>query len=69
MEREMVSSSTIISVGYDQATETLEIEFKHGGVYQYYNVPQVVHQQFMEADSKGQFHHVYIKSSYPYSRV
>lgn len=69
MEREPVSSSTIISVGYEAASETLEIEFKSGGTYQYYNVPQSIHQQFMESDSKGKFHHANIKNSFPNSRV
>ncbi len=69
MEREFVSSSTIVSVGYDAAAETLEIEFKNGGIYQYYNVPAPVHQQFMESGSKGQFHHQYIKNAFPFSRV
>jgi DNA helicase HerA-like ATPase len=69
MERETVSSSSIVSIGYDQNAETLEIEFKDRAVYQYYNVPQTVYQQFMEAPSKGQFHHAYIRNSFPYSRV
>lgn len=69
MEREMVASSTILSVGYDSASETLEIEFKSGGIYQYYNVQESVYQSFMASDSKGKFHHVYIKNSFPCSRV
>ncbi len=69
MEREFVSSSTIVAVGYDPATETLEMEFKHGGIYQYYNVPNSIHQQLMESSSKGQFFHTYIRNSFPYSRV
>jgi hypothetical protein len=69
MEREMVSSSTIVSIGYDTTTETLEVEFKSGGVYQYYNVPVTIHQEFMQSGSKGQFHHAYIRNAYPYSRV
>jgi hypothetical protein len=68
MEREFVSSSTIVSIGYAPSSETLEIEFKNG-IYQYYNVPSTVHQQLMEAPSKGQFLHQYIKNNYPYSRV
>ena len=68
MEREFVSSSNIVSIGYDESTETLEIEFKNG-IYQYYNVPSVIYQQMMEASSKGQFLHQNIKNNYPYSRV
>jgi hypothetical protein len=69
MEREMVASSTILSVGYDSASETLEIEFKGGGLYQYYNLPEAVYQDLMASDSKGKFHNVYIKNSFPFSRV
>jgi hypothetical protein len=68
MEREFVSSSTIVSIGYALSSEVLEIEFKNG-TYQYYNVPSTLHQQLMEASSKGQFLHQYIKNNYPYSRV
>jgi hypothetical protein len=69
MERELVSSSTVVSIGYDATTETLEVEFTNGGVYQYYNVPVSLHAQFMESSSKGQFLHTYIRNAYPYSRV
>jgi hypothetical protein len=68
MERAGVISSTIISVGYDKAAETLEVEFK-SGVYQYYNVPEPVYEQFVLADSKGKFHAAYIKNSYPFSKM
>lgn len=69
MEREMVDSSTILSIGYEPANSTLEIEFKNGGLYQYFNVPEPIYQQFMASDSKGKFLHVYIKPAYPCSRV
>src|ERR1700704_1301342 len=60
MEREMVASSNVVSIGYDAGTETLEIEFTGEGVYQYYNVPEPLYQQLMASDSKGKFLHVYI---------
>jgi len=69
MERELVSSSNIASIGYDAAAETLEVEFLDGSVYQYYNVPQALYQQFMEAGSKGKFLHANIRNAYAYSRV
>ena len=49
--------------------ETLEVEFKSGGLYQYYNVPESVFHDFMASDSKGKFLNVYIRNSYPCSRV
>jgi hypothetical protein len=69
MERDQVDSTTIVSVGYDASMETLEIEFKNGGIYQYYNVPETVYRQLMEATSKGQFFQTYVRDAFPYSRV
>lgn len=69
MDRNVVSSSNIMSAGYDSGSETLEIEFKDGSVYQYYNVSEHLYEQFQAASSKGQFFNLYIKNSVPYSRV
>ncbi|HBK4689244.1 KTSC domain-containing protein [Serratia liquefaciens] len=69
MERDLVSSSNIMSAGYDPDNETLEIEFKGGTVYQYYNVDAHLYEQFSGAASKGQFFNANIKNSFPFSRV
>ncbi len=69
MHRDAVSSSNIISAGYDSASETMEIEFKDGAVYQYYNISEHLYEQFQSAPSKGQFFNIYIKSVVPFSRV
>ncbi|NTU49802.1 MAG: DUF853 family protein [Desulfobulbaceae bacterium] len=68
MERESVTSSNVISVGYDPASETLEVEFKNG-IYQYYNVPQPIYEQMITAESVGTFLNVYIKPMYPFAKV
>lgn len=68
MEREPVTSSTVVSVGYDSNTQTLEVEFKNG-VYQYYNVPQTIYEQMMMAESVGKFLNSYIKPAYPYAKI
>lgn len=68
MDRETVVSSTVLSIGYEPSTNTLEVEFK-SGVYQYYNVPEPIYQQLMASDSKGKFINAYIKPVYPCSRV
>lgn len=69
MEREMVDSTTVLSIGYEPTSSTLEVEFKNSGLYQYYNVPEPIYQQLMASDSKGKFLHTYIKPAYPCSRV
>jgi hypothetical protein len=69
MEREPVSSSNLVSVGYEAESETLEVEFKNTGVYQYFNVPAFMHERLMSADSVGKFFNVEIKNAFPCSKV
>lgn len=69
MHREPVSSSNLRSVGYDDSTSVLEVEFNSGGVYQYYNVPTAVYQGLMNAPSHGRYFHTQIKNAYQYSKV
>lgn len=69
MERYNVASSNIRSVGYDPQTQTLEVEFMNGTIYQYYGVPEQIYDQMMGEQSKGRFLNTYIRNQYPYSRV
>lgn len=69
MLRSPVASTNIASIGYDPDTETLEIEFTNGSIYQYFNVPIGLNEQLMLSSSKGQFLNVYIRNAYPFSRV
>ncbi len=69
MERKFVQSSNVISIGYQETAQTLEVEFKGGSVYQYYNVPKTIYDQLMQAPSKGQFLAHQIKDRFPFARV
>lgn len=69
MQRDSVVSSNVASLGYDPATETLEVEFLSGSIYQYYNVPEIMYDRMKRAQSKGEFLHMHVKNAYPYSRV
>lgn len=69
MDRDTVISSNVASVGYDEKSETLEIEFNNGTIYQYYNVPKPIYDEMMLSTSKGMFLNRQIKSNFPYSRV
>lgn len=69
MDRQPVSSSNIASIGYDSLSQTLEIEFKHGGLYQYYDVPQHEYEGLMNASSHGRYLVTQIKGRYRYSRI
>jgi hypothetical protein len=69
MDRKRIVSSNVASIGYDAASQTLEVEFLNGSVYQYYNVPAGVFEQFEHAPSKGAFLNEQIRNLYPFSRV
>ncbi len=69
MDRYSVVSSNLASVGYDPNSETLEIEFLSGSVYQYYGVQKNMYDQLLQEPSKGRFLNTYIKNAYAYSRV
>ena len=69
MNRQPVSSSNIASIGYDVNSQTLEIEFLNGGVYQYFDLPQYVYEELMSASSHGQYLARDIKGTYRYSKV
>lgn len=69
MPRTYVRSSNLRSVGYDPEQAILQIEFHHGGIYNYYRVPWQEHARLMAASSKGGYHDRNIKWRYPYRRV
>lgn len=69
MERTPVSSSNIASVGYDSTSATLEVEFKDGSVYQYFDVPAHEAEGLVNAGSVGSYLAAHIKGVYRYARV
>ncbi len=69
MRRVPVESSAVLSVGYDPATNELEIEFAGGGVYRYYGVPASRVEQLLEAGSIGRYVTDHIKPRYPYAEM
>ena len=69
MDRVAVSSSNLAEVGYDPDTETLEIMFRHGSVYQYFNLPAFIYERLLQADSPEKFFNANNKQQYPEARV
>lgn len=69
MDRLLVNSSNLVSVGYDKKDCTLEVEFQSGNVYKYFFVPEYVYQSLMTADSKGEFFHDHILKVYDYEEA
>jgi hypothetical protein len=65
MNRNRVESSSLAAVGYDADREILEVEFRHGAVYQYQGVPLSAFDAFMTAKSLGRHFVVHIRNAYP----
>ena len=70
MDRRVITSSNIHSVGYDPATLTLEIQFrKTEDIYQYFDVPAHIHSGLMDANSHGKYFYRHIRNSFKYSKI
>lgn len=69
MDRIDVVSSDLHSVGYDSSEKVLEIEFNSGGIYQYFDVPEDIYENLMNASSHGKYFHAFIKKIYRFQRV
>ena len=66
---ETPESSNIARFAYDAANCILIVEFLKGGVYNYFDVPEVVFEQMKAAPSKGQFLAQNVKGIYRYARA
>lgn len=69
MTRRPVTSSSIVSVGYDDATQQLEVEFANGGIYQYADVPASAHAALVAAQSIGKHFAKHIRPTFSHTQV
>ena len=57
-----VKSSNLKSVGYDQTSKTLRVEFHNGASWDYSGIEPNEHAAMMHAPSIGSHFHAHIKS-------
>lgn len=69
MNRILVNSSNIRSIGYDNQSSILEVEFTSGDIYRYFGMPEYLYQQFLNASSHGQFLNDNIRHNYRYQKI
>ena len=67
MHRVPVESSSLDSVGYEK--KVLEVSFRNGGLYQFFDVPEELLVALMQADSKGRFFNQRIRGRYASKRL
>ena len=65
----LVDSSNVSAIGYDEDSQTLQVEFNSGATYQYFDVPQQIFEGMLDAGSVGQFLNQHVKGVFRYSRV
>jgi hypothetical protein len=56
MERQPVKSRILRSVGYEENSKIMEIEFQNGQVYQYSGVPPKVFADLMHSAEIGKYY-------------
>lgn len=64
-----VSSSNVMSVGYDDGNQALHVQFKGNRCYVYSGVPKVKFDELVCATSIGSYLNQNIKNVYPAARV
>ena len=69
MERKKVSSSQISAVGYDPASQTLEVEFSDSTIVQYSRVPSETHRRLVSAPSIVSYFRDHIDDEYTRRRI
>jgi hypothetical protein len=70
MDRDLVDSSMIASIGYDPSSGTVEVEFRSSRqVWQYYDVPESTYNDVRAAGSLGIAFNTMIKSHFREARV
>lgn len=69
MDRRLVTSSSLAAIAYSMADAVLEVEFKHGAIYNYLDVPADVFDAFLAAESKGTFFNQSVKDHYSFRRI
>lgn len=64
MQRTHLASSVIAGVAYDEGKSILEVTFRSGRVYRYFEVPVTMHQELLAAPSAGSYFNREIRDHY-----
>lgn len=67
--RKPVGSSAIAGIGYSKRLHILDIEFRNGAIYRYFDVSQQAYRHLMKAESKTRYYLQNIKGKYRSAKV
>lgn len=60
-----VVSGNLKAVGYDKASQTLDVQFSSGRIYRYSGVSPSVHQELIAAESIGSYFARNVRNKFP----
>jgi KTSC domain len=69
MNMKLVESATLVAIGYDDAHEILQLEFRSHAIYRYFGVPASVYESLEAAPSKGRYFNGAIRWHFSHSLV
>jgi hypothetical protein len=64
-----VNSSLLANVSYDAGQSVLQLELCDGAVYRYFDVPPVIYEDLLAAESKGSYFNREIRDCFRYARL
>jgi hypothetical protein len=64
-----VNSSLLASVSYDAGQSVLPLELCDGAIYRYFDVPPVIYEGLLSAESKGSYFNREIRDCFRCARV
>jgi hypothetical protein len=69
LQRVPLDSSSLAWTQYDPALQRLEVEFRNGERYLYFQVPPRRYQNLLDADSKGAFFNRHIRNCFAFKQL
>lgn len=69
MDWHNIDSTSIERIAYEPPSMTLSVQFKHGAIYQYFDVPEAVFHELLRSSSAGNYFAQHIRPAYRFSRL
>jgi len=66
---EELRSSLLASATYDASQSILQLQFRDGAIYRYFQVSPRCYQELLRADSHGTYFNQYIRGRCPYLKL
>jgi hypothetical protein len=64
-----LQSTSLKAAEYQPRNALLEVEFRTGAVYRYFEVPASIYQELLEAESKGRYFNQHIRNRFRTEKI